>query len=196
MATDDDLFPRETSASSKSSNLPTNFAGKNSLAAAYSDKLLISEAVEAVARMLNAFPNARDGVRGGYIGVMAELLTRYPRAVALRCAHPIDGVIRECKFLPTIAEAVKWLEREQLPYRNAADREHRIAEQLADRHRFDENDDREPLEYRKHVAERVKNELREAGFRFPEDRTTPANTPGFRRFTDDELRKIYEPRTP
>ena len=129
----------------------------------------MSQAVEAVGRMLQAFPNARDGLRDGYIGVMAQLLTRYPRMVALRCAHPIDGVIRECKFLPTVAEAIRWLEREQMPMRNADAWERRSRDQLADRERFDRDDKEEPLEHRQAVAARIKAEFRAKGFKFEGD---------------------------
>lgn len=146
-----------------------------SLAAAYSERLTMSEAVEAVGRMLAAFPNTRDGVRDGYLGVMAQLLTRYPRQTALRCAHPIDGVIRDCKFLPTVSEAVKWLEREQLPLLNANVRERRDAEQFAQRERDEADADREPLEHRQDVAARIKDELRAKGFMFAGD-SPGANT--------------------
>src|SRR5262245_5509785 len=181
MATDD--TKHLPSKPSGSQTLAAN--ASRSLAAAYSERLTMSEAVEAVGRMLAAFPNTRDGVRDGYMGVMAQLLTRYPRQTALRCAHPIDGVIRECKFLPTVAEAIKWLEREQLPLQRASDWERRSREQLAER-------DREylqslSLEERRAFAAQILDQLRERGFKFPGDCPTLATVDAAR----EHLRTKY-----
>jgi hypothetical protein len=112
--------------------------------------------------MLDAFPNAKSSASDGYLGALANLLTQYPRTTALHCADPVNGLARECKFLPSIAEAVKWLEREQLPLRNAADRERRNAEQFAQRDRDAADEKAEPLEHRRRVAERITRELKEA----------------------------------
>lgn len=128
------------------------------------------EAIDAVGEMLNAFPSARDGVRGGWVGVMAKLLTDYPKTIALRMCDPVNGVVRECKFLPTVAEAVKWLEHEVQSLRSAAAWETRSREQLAERHRFETEDKAEPLEHRNAVAGRIKAELRAKGFKFDGDR--------------------------
>jgi hypothetical protein len=184
--------------SNKASGLLTSGgAAKQSLAAAYSQRLRMAEAIEAVTKMLNAYPNARDGIRDGYMGVIAALLCKYPRQVALRCADPINGVTRQSKFLPTVADCVQWLEREQLPFERAHEREGRVAQQLADRRRYEEGDHVGPeadVEYRKQVAVRMKDELRAKGFQFKGDQTKPAREP-WKRFSVDELRKIYGPRS-
>ena len=65
-----------------------------------------------------------------YIGAIAQLLTQYPRSVALACADPKKGVAASTRFLPTPGDIVPWCEGacESL-YENAA-REDRVTEQL------------------------------------------------------------------
>jgi hypothetical protein len=153
---------------------------RRGMAAAYLQRLTMPEALEAVGKMLMAYPNARDGLRDGYVGVIAALLTRYPRQVALRCADPIDGVTRDCKFLPTVAEAVQWLEREQQPFKNAHGWEEQSITQLAERDKFErqgrEGKEADPA-YRAQVVQRIKNEIRAHGFKFAEDKISHNETP-------------------
>lgn len=66
----------------------------------------------------------------GYLATIANILVRYPRSVATRCAHPIDGVVRLTKFLPTPSDVIDWCDAEARPLREAADRECRIERQL------------------------------------------------------------------
>jgi len=134
----------------------------------YSSRLSQLEAAEALTKVLAAaFPS--NYVRDGYVGTMAQVLVKYPRKVALRCVDPIDGIARECKFLPTVAEYTNWLERESQFLRRISDRESRIAAQLAEReyleHEGREGDNADP-EYRKRVAEKFKAALRAKGMKF------------------------------
>jgi hypothetical protein len=122
----------------------------------------MQEAIEAVGKMLNAYPNARDGVRDGYMGTIAALLRQYPRSVALRCANPINGVCRETKFLPTVAEVVAWCEPNTGHMRRTVEYEHRSQEQIRERENIEVENKSEPLEYRRKVAERIMRELKEA----------------------------------
>jgi hypothetical protein len=156
----------------------------------------MSQAVEAVGKMLRAYPNARDGLRDGYVGTIAALLCKYPRAVALRCADPLNGVCTVSKFLPTVAHCVEWLEREQRPLRDAFERERRSREQLEERREFDAQQKEESPEKRAQVWKRIKGELEAHGFNF-------GDTPGawrslgatFKQYTDEELRKLYPKET-
>ena len=92
--------------------------------------MTISEAIEAANKIIRAFPNGGNGAGQGYIGALAATLGSYPKSVALRCADPVRGVTRDCRFLPTVADIVGWCERETAPlYRQAASAV-RIAEQL------------------------------------------------------------------
>jgi len=69
----------------------------------------------------------------GYLATIANILVRYPRSVAIKCAHPIDGVVRQTKFLPTPSDVIDWCDAAALPLREAADRESRIERQLSAR---------------------------------------------------------------
>lgn len=97
---------------------------------------MVSEAIEAVGRMLAGFAN-KDRADKSYIGAMAQLLMHYPKQVALKCADPFDGVVRGTKFLPTPSDIIGWCEREIAPLHREADRERRVDEQLAMRDEFE-----------------------------------------------------------
>jgi hypothetical protein len=129
---------------------------------AFTARMTMQEAIEAVGKMLNAYPNARDGVRDGYMGTIAALLCQYPRGIALQCANPIQGVCRETKFLPTVADVVAWCEIRQGTMARIVDHEHRSQAQFKEREKFEADDSAEPLEYRRKVAERILREIKEA----------------------------------
>jgi len=169
-----DSSPRATSRSLTSTRSPTNIAAARKPAElTYSERLTMPEAIDAVGEMLNAFPNARDGVRGGWVGIMARLLLDYPKSIALRCCDPVNGVVRECKFLPTVSEAIKWLEREVQPLQKAAQWDKQSRAQLAERERLDQDEKAEPLERRKAVVARINAELAAKGFPPIAGLTTP-----------------------
>jgi len=133
-----------------------------SLQREFTARLTMQEAIEAVGKMLNAYPNARDGVRDGYMGTIAALLCQYPRSVALRCANPINGVCRETKFLPTVAEVVAWCEPTTGHMRRTVEFEQQSQKQFREREEIEAEDSAEPLEYRRKVAERILREIKEA----------------------------------
>ena len=156
MDEDDDIYRKAPS--NRASGSPTHGvpARRTSSELQFKARLTMPEAIEAVSQMLNAFPNARDGIRDGYIGVLAQLLTRYPKAIALRCAHPI----------------VKWLEREQATLKTAAAWDQRSRDQLAERQRLERADKEESAEHRQAVADRIRAELTAVGFQFKQDKST------------------------
>ncbi len=90
---------------------------------ALEERLTQTEAIEAVGRLLSAFPNGSPANAKGYLGALAALLGTYPRALALRCCDPLNGVARDTRFLPTIADLVAWLDRETNELRGIVDRE-------------------------------------------------------------------------
>lgn len=120
------------------------------------DRLSVSEAIEAVGRMLRGFNQPKEK---SYIGAMAEYLTRYPRVVALECADPFGGVVAGTKYLPTPADVIGFCERKLRPLQEDADRERRVAEQLVAREEFE--------------RQRVADQLKAKG-RAWLDRTDPA----------------------
>lgn len=92
-------------------------------------RLLPSDAFNAVSAMIAGFAH-KGQADDGYIATIANVLVRYPRSVAIKCAHPIDGVVRQTKFLPTPSDVIDWCEAEARPLREAVDRENRIERQL------------------------------------------------------------------
>ena len=94
---------------------------------ALDDRMTFSEAMEAAGRIVDAFPNGGRDATKSYIGALAEILSSYPRQVALACSS-IRGVVRQCHFLPTVADLVAWCEDETEPLRRQHDREVRVAE--------------------------------------------------------------------
>jgi hypothetical protein len=97
------------------------------------DRMTISEAISAVQKIIDGYPNGGAGAGQGYIGASADILSSYPRQTALACANSRTGIARTCKFLPTVADIVAWCEKATEPLWCAAEREARIAAQLAER---------------------------------------------------------------
>jgi hypothetical protein len=87
--------------------------------------MLLSEALDQVQKLLLGFPNGGANAGKGYIGALAAALAEYPRIVATKCCHPVHGVARETKFLPTVADVVGFCERETDEMRRPIDREDR-----------------------------------------------------------------------
>jgi hypothetical protein len=96
------------------------------------DRLMISEALDAVSRMIRGYP--QKACADGYIGAIAETFMHYPKSIALACADPFNGVaLQSPEFLPSQSQVIGWCEkRGRLLYEEAA-REDRIAQQLEDR---------------------------------------------------------------
>jgi hypothetical protein len=93
------------------------------------DRLAVSEAIEAVTRMIKGYAN-RGTADKGYIGAIAELLMHYPKSVAIACADPFNGVVRDTKFMPTPSDVIGWCEKRVHPLYEEADREDRVVAQL------------------------------------------------------------------
>lgn len=126
---------------------PTN-SGNAPLRQALADRLGEIEAIEAIGKLLKAFPNGSPPDPKGYIGALAAILREYPRQVALRCADPIKGVSRETKFMPTVADLVAYCERETEAMRKPVDVEDHYAA-IARQNRVRANDQDQWAEKRK-----------------------------------------------
>lgn len=187
---------------------------------AYSDRMTMPEAIEAVGRMIAAYPNGGGNAGKSYIGTIAAMLTQYPKSIAVQCANPLSGVARETRFLPTVADVVAWCEPRADAVRQRVDRELRIARQLEERDAMEQRapaprtnplpaDCRAnvfvPVACREHAAllERAKTadsrdyHARETGIWVPLTWLTMApRAPTWRKFTDEELRRIYAPAPP
>ena len=127
---------------------------------------------------------------------VSYLLSRYPEWIGAQLTDPKDGVAGKYKWLPTVAEIKEEAEKLQNADVSESKRRVELKEQFALRDQIEQENKAEPLEYRKKVAETIKNVLRAHGFEFKGDVTTKPQKSTWKRFTDDELRAIYPPRTP
>jgi len=82
----------------------------------------MSDAVELVGKLLDGFPNRAQAGRS-YIGALASVLCTYPKTVAVQCCDLTNGVARETRFLPTVADLVAWCERETQSLRGVVEKE-------------------------------------------------------------------------
>ncbi len=103
---------------------------------ALDDRMTLSEAIEAATRIVDGYPNGGRDAGRGYIGALAAMLASYPRQVAIACSDRVNGVIRDCRFLPTPADIVAWCEHGTDSLRKQDDRERRIAEQMEEREAY------------------------------------------------------------
>ncbi len=136
-----------------------SWPAKGKLRQALSDRLLLSEAIDAVAKMVDAYPNGRASITDSYIGSMANLLCQYPRLIALQCTDPARGVPRKTKFIPTIADVVEWCEPLTADMHKTVAHEDAIAVQLAEREEWE----RGPAERPKQTIEELRAEMRARG---------------------------------
>ena len=104
---------------------------------AFSDRLILSEAIEAVGKMIRGYAN-RGSADKGYIGAIAELLCQYPRSLAIKCADPVHGVVLTTKFLPTPCDIATWMEDDLDRMREGADAEDAAERQLRERSEYDQ----------------------------------------------------------
>jgi hypothetical protein len=135
---------------------------------ALQDRLIPSEAIEAVGAMIDAIPNGRAAITDSYIGNIASLLCQYPRQVALGCADPLRGVLTKTRFVPTICDVVEWCDPQREAMQRTVRREDQIAQQFLEREEF------AALPPPKQTVEEVRAEMRERGL--PMGSATAAHT--------------------
>lgn len=76
-----------------------------------------------VCRMIQGFyPNQEPKDPETYLKGLAMLCTGAPKALLRTMVDPVNGIMRECRFLPGLAEVSEWLEK-RLPRARAP--EHR-----------------------------------------------------------------------
>jgi len=89
--------------------------------------------------MIRGFPH-KDKVDDSYFATIAEILVRYPRSVALKCSHPVDGVLKQAgSFLPSVGLVVDWCENATRTLRENAASESRVTAQLQAREEWESN---------------------------------------------------------
>ncbi len=110
----------------KPASLPRTCDAK-SVRAALADRMFLSEAIEAVGKLVDQWPDGGKNAGKSYLGALAAVLCAYPRMVAAQACDPIKGIARETKFLPTVADLIGYCERETESLRGPVDREDRDA---------------------------------------------------------------------
>lgn len=126
----------------------------------------------------------------GFAVQIAMVLERYDDAVIRAVTSPLTGIQRTCKFPPSIAEFVEFIDEHIRRSTYASTYDQRSREQLREREEIEAK--AESFEHRQKVAERIKNELRGHGFQFQGD-TKPAEN-AWKQFSTDELLAKYPPR--
>jgi hypothetical protein len=91
---------------------------------------------------------------------LAGILERYPDKIIREATHYNSGIQRTCKFPPSIAEVVEFCDELKRRSHYAKDWDERSRKQLDERDQIQSGQDREPVEHRKKVVERVLQEYR------------------------------------
>ena len=115
------------------------------------------------------------------------VLERYGDEVIDAVTSPVTGIQRTCKFPPSIAEVVEFIDEHVRRAGFAANYDLKSGEQLRERERIERENSNESAEHRRAVVARLWPRALEG--------TGPKreikDDLGFRRFTDDELRAAY-----
>jgi len=125
----------------------------------------------------------------GYFVQLAIVLERYDDDVIRAVTSPVTGIQRTCKFPPSIAEFVEFIDEHIRRSTYAASYDTRSQEQLRLREQIEREQKAEPPEKRKEVADRIRAELRASGFQFKGDAKPAANH--WKRYSADELLAKY-----
>jgi hypothetical protein len=126
----------------------------------------------------------------GYVVQAAMLLERFRDVVIAQATDPITGIQSHVKFPPSLAELHEFCDEISRRSSFPEQWDDRSRKQLAERLKIEADEKAEPVEYRREIAERIKNELKAKGFQFTGETKAPT-TSTWRRFTDDDLRAIY-----
>lgn len=116
------------------------------------------------------------------------VIERYDDKVIEVVTSPVTGIQRTCKFPPSIAEVVEFINEHIRRAGFAANYDARSRAQIEEREQF-ERDQREPLEYRREVVKRVMAEYKA--------QQTPETKPQQQtwwQFSADELLAKYPPK--
>jgi len=120
------------------------------------------------------------------------VLERYGDEVIDAVTSPNTGIQRTCKFPPSIAEVVEFIDEHIRRAGFAANYDARSKRQLDEREEYERQGKTESAEHRAAVAKRIKDELRGHGFQFEGDTKPQQQT--WKQFSADELLTQYPPR--
>lgn len=125
----------------------------------------------------------------GYAVQLGMVLERYDDKVIEAVTSPVTGIQRTCKFPPSIAEFIEFIDEHIRRASFAATYDARTARQLEEREEFERLEKAEPLEKRREVTARIMTDLHG---RFGTD-TKPA-TNAWKQYTAEELLAKYPPK--
>lgn len=117
------------------------------------------------------------------------VLERYDDAVIRAVTSPVTGIQRTCNFPPSIAEFVEFIDEHIRRSTFASNYDTRSRKQLEEREQFEREAKAETPAQRQQVAERIRGEMRAAGFQFAGD-TKPAQN-HWKRYSAAELLAKY-----
>jgi hypothetical protein len=126
----------------------------------------------------------------GYAVQLAMVLERYDDALIRAVTSPVTGIQRTCKFPPSIAEMVEFIEEQIRRTGYASNWDRHAAKQLAERKQLEELEKAEPLEHRRAAAARI---LAEYHSQLTPEAAKPQRQ-SWRKFSDDDLRAMYPKR--
>jgi len=126
----------------------------------------------------------------GYSVQLAMVLERYDDAVIRAVTSPATGIQRNCKFPPSIAEFVEFIDEHIRRSTVASTYDQRSREQLREREDIEAH--AEPLQRRREVAARILGEYHAA---LTPEAAKPKPDP-WQRFSADDLLRKYPPKHP
>jgi hypothetical protein len=125
------------------------------------------EAIDQATKLLENYPGKLCSPQ--FRVMLAEVLSAFPREVAIAAASPVNGVVREVtEFIPTTGQVANWCKREaEFLYRQAERDQPRLPAPASDRSKrltYDELMDRHPY-WRDKIAAKNGSAPPQGGFR-------------------------------
>lgn len=117
------------------------------------------------------------------------MLERYDDDVIRAVTSPVTGIQRSCKFPPTLAEFVEFINEHIRRSTYTATYDAHSQKQIRESDEFERQGTTEHAEYRKAVALRIKAEMGTRGFKFEGD--TKSAERHWKKFSPDELSMMY-----
>jgi hypothetical protein len=124
-----------------------------------------------------------------YLVQLGMVLERYDDATIRAVTSPVTGIQRSCKFPPSIAEFVEFIDEHIRRASFAQSYDAHSADQLREREQIEREAVHETLEHRRAAAERILAEYKAQ--LTPE---TKPKRPTWQRLSDDDLRAAYPPK--
>lgn len=152
-------------------------------------KMTSAEGARAVRKVISSYPSANPVALKEYLAELACVLSKYPEGIA------IAGVEKAMRASPNFPPPIPLVEQHCAEL--AADSsyamqwERHARQQLAERARIAQESEAEPLEHRRAVIERIRDEMAAAGMPLAEDRGRLERPSTWRQFTNEELLAIY-----